>query len=392
VSLGVTWQAALKENPMALDKDALSGGTARRRPAGEGATDDRQPSSALHWARMPHAWVNPALLALVAAQLASGLAGLLGSTEAYRLAFWAHAVGGYAIITLLGVKAAVVRSAVRRRRGMPPGRHALVLLALLLLAVLGTALAWIVAGRWSLGGVSGINLHAYLAFVLAAVLAWHALDRRWVVRVPGAMDRRAFLRAGAAAVAGLALWQVERTAQALLDTPGSRRRFTGSFETGSGTGRFPVTSWLNDDPDPIDPASWRLRVDGMVARPLALAARELRARAREDATLDCTGGWYTEQRWGGVRLGALLDAAAVLPGASSVVVRSVTGYARRFDLDHARRLLVATEVAGRPLTHGHGAPARLVVPGRRGFEWVKWIVRVEVIRGSHLWQPPLPLD
>jgi DMSO/TMAO reductase YedYZ molybdopterin-dependent catalytic subunit len=29
----------------------------------------------------------------------------------------------------------------------------------------------------------------------------------------------------------------------------------------------------------------------------------------------------------------------------------------------------------------HGAPARLVAPGRRGFEWVKWVVRVELHDG-----------
>ncbi|MBC8074729.1 MAG: molybdopterin-dependent oxidoreductase, partial [Chloroflexales bacterium] len=30
------------------------------------------------------------------------------------------------------------------------------------------------------------------------------------------------------------------------------------------------------------------------------------------------------------------------------------------------------------LSHGHGAPARLVVPGERGFIWVKWLVAIEL--------------
>lgn len=342
---------------------------------------------------MPYAWVNPALLALVVTQLASGLAGLLGSSDPYRVAFWAHAVGGYAILALIAFKAAVVRAAVRRRPGLGPGRAVLAVTAALLLTVLGTALAWILAGPFGIAGVSGINLHAYLALALAAPLAWHARDRRWVTREPGAMDRRAFLRAGLAVAAGLVLWQVERTAQALLGTPGGRRRFTGSYETGSHTGRFPVTSWLDDDPAPIDRDAWRLSVRGRVGRPLSLGLADLGgfAPALEEATLDCTGGWYTRQAWTGVRLGSILGAAGLLPGASSVVVRSVTGYERRFDLDHASRLLLATHVAGRELSHGHGGPARLVVAGRRGFDWVKWIVEVRVIPGSHLAQPPLPL-
>ena len=54
--------------------------------------------------------------------------------------------------------------------------------------------------------------------------------------------------------------------------------------------------------------------------------------------------------------------------------------------------VLATQVAGAPLGHGHGFPARLVVPDRRGFDWVKWVVRVHVGRTSHLLQPPLPLS
>ena len=75
------------------------------------------------------------------------------------------------------------------------------------------------------------------------------------------------------------------------------------------------------------------------------------------ATLDCTGGWYTEQEWRGVPLATLLDRAGADRRAGSVRVVGVTGYARRFSLDHARHLLLATHVAGEPLDHGHGAPA-----------------------------------
>ncbi len=93
-----------------------------------------------------------------------------------------------------------------------------------------------------------------------------------------------------------------------------------------------------------------------------------------------------------MRLERVLALAGVRAGASSVEVHSATGYRRRFDLDHAAALLLATAVAGRPLSRGHGAPARLVVPGHRGFAWVKWVTRIEVLRSSHLLQPPLPLS
>ena len=189
------------------------------------------------------------------------------------------------------------------------------------------------------------------------------------------------------------MWQVERAAQSFAGTPGSRRRYTGSYEVGSFGGRFPVTSWLNDDPPAIDADAWRLTIQGSVDRPVAIALAELEALERETevATLDCTGGWYTRQAWSGVRLARVLALAGLRDGASSVEVHSATGDRRRFALDDGAGLLLATAVAGRPLTRGHGAPARLVVPGSRGYEWVKWVTRIEVLRSSHLLQPPLPL-
>ena len=75
----------------------------------------------------------------------------------------------------------------------------------------------------------------------------------------------------------------------------------------------------------------------------------------------------------------------------SVVVHGVTGFARRFALDDARSALLATRVGEDPLGHGHGAPLRLVMPGPRGYDWVKWVTRVEVSRLPGWWNWPLPL-
>ena len=342
---------------------------------------------------MRHPWANLALLGLVMLQVASGLAALLAPPAGVRVAIWAHALGAYAIIVVLFCKATVVWDAVRRRPGLGPARIALTAMVLLLAAVLATGLVWIVGGRYAVFGISGINLHAYLALALAALVGWHALDRRWVAGLPRAADRVALLRMGAVAVAGLAVWQAERAAQALIGTPGSRRRYTGSYEVGSSGGRFPVTSWLNDDPPSLDPAGWRLVVEGAVDRPVSVAMADIASLPvdSQETVLDCTGGWYTRQVWSGVRLERVLGLAGVRRGARSVEVHSATGYRRRFPVERAVGLLLATEVAGRPLSRGHGAPARLVVPGDRGYAWVKWVTRIEVLRSSHLLQPPLPL-
>jgi DMSO/TMAO reductase YedYZ molybdopterin-dependent catalytic subunit len=137
----------------------------------------------------------------------------------------------------------------------------------------------------------------------------------------------------------------------------------------------------------IDPADYRLRVDGLVARPLVLSIGELPPADEIVATLDCTGGFYSTQRWRGARLGALLDLAGTDSRARHVSVGSVTGYRWSFDIEDARRLVLATHVTGAPLSHDHGAPVRLVVPGARGFQWVKWVTHIELRRDPDIAAP-----
>ena len=54
--------------------------------------------------------------------------------------------------------------------------------------------------------------------------------------------------------------------------------------------------------------------------------------------------------------------------------------------------MLATRVGGELLWHGHGAPLRLVVPGRRGYDWVKWVDEVRLVDSPHWLQPWLPLQ
>ena len=110
-----------------------------------------------------------------------------------------------------------------------------------------------------------------------------------------------------------------------------------------------------------------------------LTLDELTSDDELTATLDCTGGFYSTQRWSGVGLGRLLQKAGVLRSAP-VTCRSsrgpATGGASLSTTPTS--LLLATHVADQPLSHEHGAPVRLVAPYSRGFQWVKWVERIDV--------------
>ena len=311
------------------------------------------------------------LALLVLAGLATGLGTWFAGSPGAAWVFDAHAIGGTALAVVVVVK---LRRVWPRLRARPAGawRGAAALASVAL--VLGTGLAWSSAGRFGLAGYTAVVWHGALGAVLGAAVFAHARRRAIRPRARDLTGRRQFLAVAVLGAGAVAARQLQRPAERALGLPGARRRFTGSYDAGED---FPATSWVADRPRPL-PADHRLTVTGRVHRPLAIAAADLDRGDVLAATLDCTGGFYTTQPWRGVRLGRLLDEAGVQPGARHVRVISHTGYRWSFGLADARDLLLATHIGDAPLTHGHGAPCRLVAPGRRGFQWVKWVERVEV--------------
>jgi DMSO/TMAO reductase YedYZ molybdopterin-dependent catalytic subunit len=135
-------------------------------------------------------------------------------------------------------------------------------------------------------------------------------------------------------------------------------------------------------------ADWRLVVDGLVARPLALSLAQLRAMPQRAQITrhDCVEGWSAIGKWQGPRLGTLLDFARIAPAARYLVFHCAdlmgsTPYYESIDLVDAYhpQTILAWAMNDAPLTVGHGAPVRLRVERQLGYKHAKYVMRVEAV-------------
>ncbi len=147
---------------------------------------------------------------------------------------------------------------------------------------------------------------------------------------------------------------------------------------------FPVASYLPPS-GPVDVAVWRLSVTGAVSNPLSLSYNDLLAlpRDRQRFALRCVTGWSTTQSWEGIRISELLGIAR--PRAQGAVLRLSGADGHWVELRPSQYerpdVLVTTHVAGAPLTHDHGFPARLMMPDIDGVSDGKWLVEIQVLGG-----------
>ncbi len=319
------------------------------------------------------------LAALVALLVFTGVLTLFAGRPGEARVFVAHDAGGAALALLVVWKLRRVGRRVVHPRGWDRRTAAGLTATGLVLAALGSGIAWSSGAELYLAGFGLLNWHFVLGLLLALGVAVHLVLRAKPVRRRDLVHRRQFLYTAGIAMAGIGAWRMQRPLEAWLGWRGARRRFTGSYEADSFAGNaFPATSWVADHPAPLDPGPYRLTVGGLVRTPLALPLGALGGADELTAPLDCTGGFHSTQRWRGVALGRLLDRAGPRAEAAHVRVISHTGYRWSFGLAEARGLLLATHVGEEPLWHEHGAPVRLVAPGHRGFQWVKWVTRVEL--------------
>lgn len=161
---------------------------------------------------------------------------------------------------------------------------------------------------------------------------------------------------------------------------------------------------------PLDDAH-AVAIDGAVRQPFSITMSELAALPQRHVTvtLECAGngrlgmepvptgepwryGAVSTTTWSGVSLRTLLERAGLAPGVVEVLATGADAGPRDDadgDVRFARSLpifdamhpdtIVATHMAGAPLSFDHGAPMRLIVPGWYGMASVKWLARLEAI-------------
>jgi DMSO/TMAO reductase YedYZ molybdopterin-dependent catalytic subunit len=138
-----------------------------------------------------------------------------------------------------------------------------------------------------------------------------------------------------------------------------------------------------------DFADWRLRITGLVGRPLSLSLSQLHALPhREQITRhDCVEGWSAIGKWRGVPLKAILNAARLSTRAKYLVFRCAdtmgTGHPYYESIDmidafHPQTIL-AFALNGKPLSVANGAPLRLRVERQLGYKQAKYLMEIQAI-------------
>ena len=153
-----------------------------------------------------------------------------------------------------------------------------------------------------------------------------------------------------------------------------------------------------DDPDYVAArdekfVNWKLKVSGLVEKPLQLSLQELRQMpSRTQITRhDCVEGWSCIGKWKGAPLKNILDAAGLKPATRYIALhcadqleQTLDGsgqYYETIDLIDAYhpQTILAYEVNDEALPVSHGAPLRLRVERQLGYKMAKYVMEIEAI-------------
>ncbi|WP_374009444.1 molybdopterin-dependent oxidoreductase [Leifsonia sp. LS-T14] len=309
-----------------------------------------------------------------------GFAVLVAAAAAGVLEFWRRWVG----VTLFALAGVAAVAATLTRTGASP------------LAFLPSAV----------GAVAGAVM---LRLLIRTLHRWRDAEATTAPANPG-VDRRRFLlltgvAAAGAAIAGVgsrlgsaATSSIAAVRAALkLPAPRSRVRIPEGAEL-KVPGISPLYTSNKDfyrvdtalTVPSVDPAAWRLTIDGMVEKRIQLSFQDLLDLGLDEysVTLTCVsnevgGNLVGTARWLGVPVRKVLAMSRPRSGADMVLSRSVDGFTAGTPIgaltDTNRDAILAVGMNGEPLPLEHGFPVRMVVPGLYGYvSATKWLTELKV--------------
>ncbi|MBW4525950.1 MAG: molybdopterin-dependent oxidoreductase [Phormidium tanganyikae FI6-MK23] len=133
----------------------------------------------------------------------------------------------------------------------------------------------------------------------------------------------------------------------------------------------------------IDPAKFRLIIDGEVNQPLSLSLNELYKLPLTSMIIRhvCVEGWAAIVQWGGVRLRDLIQLAQPKPGVQYAYFESADRYLESWDLRSCLhpQTLMAYQKNGEAISIENGAPLRLASSVKLGYKQSKWVTRITLV-------------
>ncbi len=195
------------------------------------------------------------------------------------------------------------------------------------------------------------------------------------------------------------------------ETPPDRRLLDVSTIEGPFTPKDKFATTQHYGHPVVDPATFKLKVSGLVDRPKQLSLDDLKKLGTTElvAGFECSGnrgpiqGLCGNGRWTGVPLKAVLDAAGVKAATREFVFfgadhgeEEVEWRTQKYKVDYqfGRSLnreqalsgtpFLAWALNGEPLTRHQGSPLRLLVPGWYGVSNVKWLAQIHLQEEAYL--------